>query len=129
MAEGDKYFTCDRPVPGDWDDFFAEMIVEDANGEPCLKTCDPNAGGGGGPVTPGTPSITVGTNTSGTITAYKSVTFAFLDPVEIDGTIIDPAFSPITFSDDNGLNDIDFDATQATTGVVGGSELIISLIT
>jgi len=126
MAEGDKYFTCDRPVPGDWSDFFAELIIEDALGNPCLKTCGDGGGGGGG--VQGIPSLTDAKNTSGTLSNYKSVTFAFTDQVEIDGVMVQPDFSPITFSDDNGLADINFDATQATTGVVGGSELIIALI-
>jgi hypothetical protein len=56
----------------------------------------------------------------------KSVTFSWTNgQVEIKGVLIPAAHSPITYSNDDGLADIAYDATAVTTSVAGGTDLFI----
>jgi hypothetical protein len=50
MATGDKFFTCvnNQQIPS-WESFYASLIIEDENGNPCLKTSGSSGGGGGLP--------------------------------------------------------------------------------
>ena len=122
MAIGDFFFKCDNNAQiSDWNTFFAQMIVEDANGDPCFKVCDPNAGGGGGlPAVGGETFSNEDISTTTKVVpanTYKSIELVVLQGVVTLGAVTYPIGTYTIQASFNHkiLNSLSYDATASTS--------------
>lgn len=125
MALGDAYISCDNRELSLEDLFRQFLIIEGADGKPCLKVCGIVTESGGAQ---GNPDIDQFVDASGTVSGAKSMTFAWTGDLELDGIILSDDFSPISFSDDNGLGSMTWDNTIATVGAGAGTLTILTIV-